>query len=393
MVKPIGLHVHSTRANVLVEAYIRDVKPSVMKWLSDGVDPRLVDLAKVYGALTIQRVYEPNQQLGNPHEENFLAKVEASIQRYPQFDAHEGYNETFQRLPEVRRRAEMDIRLMELCERHGKKAVIGSFSVGQPQWPLTGQADDWAGYLPALQRASANGHYVGLHEYGAPAMQWGVGANQAANLIGGRWEHIDPVTRPGVQGWFVLRYRRVLDHWRSLGLSPLPKIVITESGIDDIQPRPDVGRRRGYKTYRDTIWWQHPVLGDYASQLGWTCDRWAEDGQVVGGVDFGFADISGDWDDFDLSTDPQTLARVRQVMMALEDPRPVDPTPPVDPGPPPPTNQARLAERYTPHILSEGETLWRIAGPRWRDLLRVQPLGDPNDLRAGTILMVPERED
>lgn len=393
MVKPIGLHVHSGRANGQVEDYIRSVKPSVMKWLADGVDPRLVDLAKVYGALTILRVYEPNQALGNPQEKDFLARVESAIQRYPQFDAHEGYNEAFQRLPEVRRRAEFDIALMELCERHGKRAVIGSFSVGQPQWPQTGQADDWAGYLPALQRAAARGHYVGLHEYGAPAMQWGVGANQAANLVDGQWVNIDPVTRLGVQGWFVLRYRRVLAHWRELGLDPLPRIVITESGIDDIQPRPDVGTRRGYKTYRDTIWWRHPVLGDYADQLGWVSDRWAEDPEVVGGVDFGFSDISGDWDDFDLSTDADTLDRLKRVMRALKEPAPVDPTPPVDPGQPPPINQAALKDRYRPRIIGAGETLWQIAGSSWRDVLVARPLGDPGSIPAGSILMVPESED
>jgi hypothetical protein len=394
MVKPIGLHVHSGRANNQVEAYIRGVKPRVMKWLSDGVDPRLVDLAKVYGALTVLRVYEPNQELGNPHEKNFLDRVETAIRRYPQFDAHEGYNEVFQRLPDVRRRAEFDITLMDLCERHGRKAVIGSFSVGQPQWPATGGADDWAGYLPALERAARNGHYVGLHEYGAPAMQWGVGANQASALVGGRWVNIDPVTRPGVQGWFVLRYRRVIEHWRSLGLRPLPKILITESGIDDIQPRPNVGTRRGYKTYRGTEWWQHPTLGDYASQLAWVCDRWAEDPEIVGGVDFGFADISGEWDDFDLSTDSGSFNRLQTTMSALREPAvPPDPTPPSVPGPVPPISLPRLARRYRPHVLAPGETLWRIAGARWREVLRASALGDPGNLPVGTILMVPESED
>jgi hypothetical protein len=366
-----------------------------MKWLDGGVDPRLVDLANVYGALTILRHYEPDQQLGNPQEERFLRKVEADIQRWPQFKAHEGYNEMFQRLPDVRRRSEFDISLMKLCERHGKKAVIGSFSVGQPQWPATGQADDWAGYLPALQHAAANGHFVGLHEYGAPAMQWGVGANQMSNLVDGRWENIDPATRPGVQGWFVLRYRRTIEHWKSLGLNPIPKIVITESGIDDVQPRPNVGTRRGYKTYRNTIWWNHPVLGDYADQLSWACDRWAEDDAVVGGVDFGFADVSGDWDDFDLSTDSSTFARVLDVMQRLEAPEPVDPDPDPEPGPRPlpPVDLPELARKYRPHILVEGETLWRLAGRRWTEILRASPITDPTSVAKGTLLMIPEETD
>lgn len=386
MSKPVGLHVHSGRANRQVEEYIRSVKPSVMKWLAEGVDSRLVDLAKVYGALTVLRVYEGNQQLGNPHEGNFLAKVESTLQRFPQIDAHEGFNEAFQRLPDIRRRSEFDISLMKLCERYGKKAVIGSFSVGTPQWPATGAADDWEAYLPALRYAAERGHYVGLHEYGGPALQWGVGENQMSTLVDGRWERIDPATRPGVKGWFCLRYRRVIEHWRELGLSPIPKIVLTEAGIDDIQPRPNVGTRRGYKTYRDTPYWKHPVLGDFASQLRWQSERWAEDDAIVGGVVFGYADSSGQWDDFDLSTDPETYARVVQEMGRLTAGTEPPPAPPPTPPPaPPPT----MAKRYRPYVLRQGDTLWRVAGPRWREVLRVQPLGNATNLPTGTVIMIP----
>ena len=400
MVKPIGLHVHSARARGMVEDYIRSVRPPVMKWMAGGLDSRLVDLAKVYGSLNILRHYEERQEFGNPHEERFFGKLESLMQRYPQFDAIEGYNEEFQRLPDIRRRSEFDIALMELCERYGKKAVIGSFSVGQPQWPETGHADDWAAYLPALRHAGEKGHYVGLHEYGAPALQWGVGANQAGNLVDGRWENIDPATRPGVKGWFILRYRRVVEHWKALGLDPLPKIVITESGIDDIQPRPNVGTRRGYKTYRDTIWWDPPVLGDYATQLAWMCDRWAEDDIIVGGVGFGFADISGDWDDFDLSTDRDTFNKVIASMQQLVEPDPVDPPP--DPGPdpdpdppplPPPIDLPELARHYRPHVLQPGETLWRLAGSRWNEILSAKTISDPRDVQVGTLLLIPESED
>jgi hypothetical protein len=390
MAKAVGLHVHSGRSNRQVEDYIRSAKPTVMKWLADGVDPRLVDLAKVYGALTILRVYEPDQLLGNPHEGNFLAKVEGTLQRYPQIDAHEGYNEAIQRLPDIRRRAEFDISLMQLCERYGRKAVIGSFSVGQPQWPATGAPDDWEGYLPALRHAAQRGHYVGLHEYGGPAMQWGVGENQMTGLVDGRWERIDPATRPGVKGWFCLRYRRVVEHWRALGLSTIPKIVITEAGLDDIQPRPNVGARRGYKTYRDTPYWKHPVLGDFAGQLRWQCERWAEDDYLVGGVIFGFADASGQWDDFDLSTDPESYARVVQEMNRLPEGAPPQPTPVPTPAPTPvPVPPPSLAKRYRPYVLRQGDTLWRVAGSRWREVLRVQPLGNTANLPVGTVIMIP----
>lgn len=388
MKKPIGLHIHDRRADDLVRRYIIDVRPKVMKWLAGGVNPSLVQLANEHGALTILRLYEPDQRLGSPGEEEYLRRVEKLLIQWPQFAAVEGYNEAFQRIPDIRRRAEFDIRLMELCERYGKKAVIGSFSVGQPQWPATGHADDWAAYLPALRHAAKHGHLVGLHEYGAPAMQWGVGENQAKHLQNGRWANFDPATRPGVKGWFVLRYRRVLDHWRELGLDPVPKIVITESGIDDIQPRPDVGTRRGYKTYKGTEWWQHPVLGDYATQLGWVCERWAEDPEVVGGVDFGFADVSGDWGDFDMSTDPETFDRVREVMMALEDS--VGPPPPPPPDAPDAPDDGALYRSYT---VQPGDTLWGLFGSRWPEILRTVPMGRPEDLEVGATVLIPADGD
>ena len=45
-----------------------------------------------------------------------------------------------------------------------------------------------------LRHAAADGHYVALHEYSAPVMQWGVGENQ---WNGGEWTLGDEATAPG----------------------------------------------------------------------------------------------------------------------------------------------------------------------------------------------------
>lgn len=381
--KPLGLHVHSRRSDDLVREWIETVRPTVMKWLDGGVNTELVELAKARGALTILRVYEPHQSLTSAGQDAYLARVREALQRWPEFDAVEGFNEQFQRLPDIRRRADFDLRLMRLAEEHGKRAVIGSFSVGQPQWPATGHPDDWAGYYPALKHAGQRGHYVGLHEYGAPAMQWGAGANQVGSLVHGRWQAIDPCERQDVDGWFVLRYRKAVEHWVSLGIEPLPRIVITESGLDNIQPRPDVGERRGYKTYRGTEWWDHPVLGDYAHQLAWTCRRWAEDPLVVGGVDFGFADASGDWGDFDMSTDHETFDAVMAEMTTLPD----TPVRPVGP----PREEIEMDGRtYIAHVMRPGDTLWGLAGRDWHRIHRTVPMGDVREIPVGATVMVPE---
>lgn len=319
--KAIGLHVNAGRDAGAFRAYIDKARPSVCKWLTDGIgDGSWVRYAKAAGCLTVGRLYVPDdeQSLSAEGQLAMLAGIRAAIRQYPDIDAWEGFNESFQRAPEIAARAAFDIKLMSLCASLGRKAVIGSFSVGQPQWPATGAAaDDWAAYLPALQAAAAGGHYVGLHEYGGPAMQWGAGGNQMSALQGGRWVNVDPCTRPGVDGWFALRYRKAVAHWRELGLRSIPRIIITESGLDDIQPRPDVGARSGFRSYEGTEWIRHPILGDFADQLAWQSERWAEDDYVVGGVVFCYGDASGKWGAFDVLG--SGLERLADRMASLPD--------------------------------------------------------------------------
>lgn len=331
--KPVGLHVHSQLADDKVKGYILRVRPSVMKWLTEGMDDELVRLAKANGVLTIGRHYFEDQAIEGSQASAQLDRIRQEIRRHPNIMVWEGVNEAFQGGDDLAKRAAWDIKLMKVCDEEGVKAAIGSFSVGQPA-----RLNDWAFYLPELRYAAEHGHYVALHEYGAPVMQWGVGENQARNLEDGRWTNFDPVNRAGLDGWFVLRYRKAVAKWRELGMYEVPRIVITEGGLDDIQPRPNVGKRRGYKTYRDTEWYRHPVFGDYADQWRWTCERWAEDDYLVGGVEFGFADASGDWGDFDMATDQWTYDRLVSEMIELREQAPAPPAPP----PPPPVESRVL---------------------------------------------------
>lgn len=318
MRKAAGLHINSDRANAAAADYIRAARPSVVKWLTDGMgNGDLIRVAKSVGALTVGRVYVPgNQQsLDSGPSAAMLGKIRDAARRWPDIDAWEGYNEAFQGAGDMARRAAFDIDLMNACAGLGRKAVIGSFSVGQPQ--LGDGA--WAAYLPALAAAAAGGHYVGLHEYGGPAMQWGAGANQMAGLVGGQWVNRDPAERPGVDGYFCLRYRKAVAEWRSLGLATIPRVIITETGLDDIQPRPDVGQRSGFLTYRGTPWESPIPFGDFADQIAWYCRRWAEDDYIVGGVVFCWGDASGDWGAFDLADAPGVTGRLIDNMKALTD--------------------------------------------------------------------------
>jgi len=307
-----GPHIHSTARTDLVLRYLATCRPSVVKFMDAGLNAELLDAAKAIGALVVARPYRDPQEMNTAGRRAMLRDAESILRAWPQVDAVEGFNEAFQGGQELQERAGFDVDLMLLAERYGRKAVIGSFSVGMPDLPDHDRAEQWRLYLPALKRAGDQGHYVGLHEYGAPTLLWGVGAgNQTSDLVDGRWAPVKPAA--DAHGWFCLRYRQVVDVWRSLGLVTLPRIVISEFGLDDIQPRPAVGTRRGYKTYRDSEWWRHPSSGSFAEQCGWMASRWAEDPLVVGGVIFDFSDNTGKWDDFDPTTDPETFDELLRI--------------------------------------------------------------------------------
>jgi len=300
----MGLHIQGGGANGLAAAYIRAVRPSMVKWI-DHADPALVELANSVGAITVLRVYEPDQRLERASD--YLARVEQAILANPGVRAFEvSFNEAHQDAADLAAKAQADILGMRLCERHGKKAVIGSFSVGMPDlthWPL---------YRPALEHAARHGHYLGLHEYGggSPGMRLMVTGDG-----------------PAARGWAFLRYRRVLDWARAAGC-PMPKLLITECGIDQLG-QADLPTR-GWRTM--------PAGYDYPADLRWAAERLGEDEAVAGWCDFGWASEDPQWHPFDLSRDSAVLERVISLQASLPDapaaPRPAPPQPPKEPAMP-----------------------------------------------------------
>lgn len=300
----MGLHIQGGGANGAAAVYIRTVRPTMVKWI-DHVDPGLLSVARDVGALTVLRIYQEVQDLGRVGD--YLARVEQAILANPGIDAFEvSFNEAHQGPDQLAAKAEADILGMRLCERHGKRAVIGSFSVGMPDLAA------WPAYAPALRHAAAGGHYLGLHEYG-----------------GGRLGMDAAVTGAGREalGWLCLRYRRVLDWARSVGLT-MPKILITEAGIDDVTPTVEE-KTRGWQTARGL---HPPSVGDYAAQLRRYAERLAEDrGAVAGWCDFGFAADDPQWHPFDLSRDGAMLERVMTLQASLPDAAPAPAKPPKEP--------------------------------------------------------------
>ncbi len=287
--RAMGLHIQGTRANAAAAAYIRAVRPSMVKWMDGAADPSLVALAHSVGALTVLRVYQADQDIAKAGA--YLARVEQAIVARPDFDAYEvSFNEAHQAGADLPRKADADILGMKLCERHGRKGVIGSFSVGMPDLA------DWHLYRPALEYAAAHGHYLGLHEYGG-------GSQGMRCMVEG--------AGAAARGWAFLRYRRLLDWAKAEGLQ-MPRILITEGGIDVLgqADRPT----RGYQTVRDAV--------DYAEHLRWAADRLGEDERIAGWCDFGWASDDPQWHPFDLSRDDDTLARVTALQAAIPDAAP-----------------------------------------------------------------------
>lgn len=295
---PMGLHVQGAHdAHDAAERYIRAVRPPVVKFLDDA-PPRLVDLVHSYGGLTILRFYWEPQDPGEFGP--YLRAIERRAAGTAVKAVEVSFNEAMQEGDALVAKAELDVAGMKLAERIGKIAVIGCFSVGMPDLRDSDPGIQWRHYAPALRYAAEHGHLLGLHEYGGGPLGMDVGVEGVG---------------PGARGWYGLRYRRVLDWARSIGL-PMPRIVICEAGIDDLAPNV-MPKTPGYQTARDL---HPPGVGDYAAQAARYARHLAEDkAAVVGWVDFGFGGRD-EWAAFDLSRDPAMLDRMIAEMRALHEP-------------------------------------------------------------------------
>ncbi len=298
MRKPMGLHIHTGAQNAMAAEYIRAVRPPVVKWL-DSADAGLVDLVNSYGGLSILRVYVDASEQDLGRFDDYLRKIERAAKGSSVRAIEVSHNEAHQSGEELSRKAICDIAGMKLAEKLGKIGVIGCFSVGMPAM------EDWPRYRAALEYAASHGHAIGLHEYGGGPRGMDTGLEGYG---------------PALRGWYCLRYRRVLDWARAAGV-PMPKIVITESGIDDLSPA-ITPPTRGWQTARDI---HPPDVGDYAKQAERYAARLAENEQVIGWVDFGFSSADPKWYAFDLSRDRAMFDRMKWAMAALPDTGPAQP--------------------------------------------------------------------
>lgn len=288
----LGLHRMTGARDDFFRDFVGRTRPPFVKMIDD-YPADLIQFCHAQGTQVIGRVYFPEQKLGNIGAD--IARVVEHARAHPGISVFELHNEVHQGLADANAYSDASIRFIDAMQAIGRKAAVGSFSVGQPELAY------WPRYLPALRHAAATGSYVALHEYGGSDIRQGV--------------------TPDGLGWWMLRYRRAVAEWRRLGLTTIPQIIFSESGKDNINPD-------GLGGFRNRP-------GDYAADMAWYCSELSKDPYIAGVVDFGWATGDPQWNSFDLSQDPATLARMIPAMQSLPRGQTPAPVPVISPTVPP----------------------------------------------------------
>jgi hypothetical protein len=304
--------VHTGEANDRrARRYIEKVQPPFVKVLGEALNREFLQFCRAQGCEIVGRIVFANDRQGlddGTVQGNFNAIREKAIE-FPEIGWWEFLNECHHQGDDMNTYAGRCIEFMRMIEGlkavdgTSRRAVVGSFSTGTPD------ESQWERFRPAVEHAWHNGHAIGVHQYASPDMRFMCGANQWNS---GQPHFDDPCTDPKAEGWHTLRHRKFLPIFRSWGVSA--RVIITESGNDDIFQDPPLERffgqknnkKRGYKQWRS---FGHQ-LWPYADQLRWYSWQLGHDPEVIGVVDFGFGIESGEWEPFDLSTDEAMLDQV-----------------------------------------------------------------------------------
>ncbi len=315
----LGLHLHyadeGSREEQLARRYIERVRPPMIKVLNNAFNPSFLRFCREQGTEVVGRMLLDNEDQ-DWDTRPALRTIEAAVRANPDIGWWEFYNE-YERihdLDDMEKYAEICIEFMAMMEALGKHGLIGSFGTGSPE------PEEWERFAPAVQHAWTHGHGLCLHEYSAPDMRYGCGANQWDD------EHKtarldDPCLDPAVLGNLTLRYRRVLAQFqdRIQAWGATPRIFLGETGNDDITMAPG-GGGKGYRSWYGSEW----LLGDYADQMRWYCWQLSHDPAIIGLVDFGWGTVAKEpdddkWHSFDLAApeEEQMLERLTELQLTL----------------------------------------------------------------------------
>jgi murein DD-endopeptidase MepM/ murein hydrolase activator NlpD len=287
---------------------------------------------------------------------------------------------------------------MMLFESIGKKAAIFSFAVGTPE------LFHWEDYIPALQYARDNGHYLALHEYMTPIADLGVGWNQPAwqehlrdnpDANFDAWKQANPqywwgrADRQYPYGWGVLRYRAVYDTiLKPLGLDDLP-LLITECGCDIISFTPPWWGNTGSWKANIPLWESWGIMqpeAHFADMLMWYDQELQKDPYVKAAHIFTVGS-TGVWVGWDISN-TATEIRILDHIAGSQEPEPPGPLPAIRILKKPQIFEMTEAENQRANDFA-WENFGRTTTHSIDDMIRMLSGGDPDDTYA--IVAWPER--
>lgn len=217
---------------------------------------------------------------------DLLIPIASEPSRLANIDCWEAFNEpTVTTSQQMASLAIFEAERTRLLAEAGIRSCVGNFATGQPPLEL------WPAFFPALQAVQQHGGFLGLHEYSAPEMWFGAGANQ-----------LQPDGDEGDEGWLTLRYRKVYrDILEPAGLA-VP-LVITETGVDGLVEGRPGPPGNGWKDFAD--YWRSQGLvstlpeGFYVEQLAWYDSHLAQDDYVRGASIYTLAGPDG-WQSYEI---------------------------------------------------------------------------------------------
>ena len=220
-----------------------------------------------------------------------LLPIATEPRRLAAIDCWESYNEpVVANETQMANLARFEAERVRLLAEAGVRSCVGNFGVGQPPLEL------WPAFFPALEAAKQYRGYLALHEYSAPYLWFGSGANQ-----------LNAQADEGDEGWLTLRYRKVYRTYLQPAGLAIP-LVITEAGIDGlITNRPGPNQARGWKDFAP--YWeaegavQSSAFGFYMEQLAWYDAELQKDDYVIGAAIFALAGPEG-WFTYEIGGGP-----------------------------------------------------------------------------------------
>ena len=255
--------------------------------------------------ITVARFHQEDQTIEGDPVEKAREFVETHAARYlanPGVDYWLGWNEpVIDNVDQMRWYAAFESERTIAMAELGLKVAVGNFPAGTPE------AHEFEAFLPALAVAKEHGGVLALHEYSAPTLLDGVGAD------------IPGLDGTDGHGALTLRYRFWYDHYLRRHDLVLP-LVITEAGIDGgVLPTQEVGLMGWRDFFKPEPGAKAPeeipayAVQDYLDQLSWYDDQLRCDPYVLG---FGIFNVGGknsQWESFDITSILPNLAEIVRI--------------------------------------------------------------------------------